>query len=60
MEDQVLQLEMSGIPACLLGSAQSKDVREDIKAGHYRVVYISPEFCSGNLSLLQTLDQTIG
>ncbi|XP_075785437.1 bifunctional 3'-5' exonuclease/ATP-dependent helicase WRN isoform X1 [Pelodiscus sinensis] len=60
MEDQVLQLEMSGIPACLLGSAQSKNVRGDIKAGNYRVVYITPEFCSGNLSLLQELDKTIG
>uniref|UniRef100_A0A8C8S5D9 DNA 3'-5' helicase n=1 Tax=Pelusios castaneus TaxID=367368 RepID=A0A8C8S5D9_9SAUR len=60
MEDQVLQLEMSGVPACLLGSAQSKNVRGDIKMGHYRVVYITPEFCSGNLSLLEELDQTIG
>ncbi|KAM7167666.1 bifunctional 3'-5' exonuclease/ATP-dependent helicase WRN [Macrochelys suwanniensis] len=60
MEDQVLQLEMSGIPACLLGSAQSKNVIGDIRAGHYRVVYITPEFCSGNLSLLRELDQTIG
>ncbi|XP_077670997.1 bifunctional 3'-5' exonuclease/ATP-dependent helicase WRN isoform X4 [Eretmochelys imbricata] len=60
MEDQVLQLEMSGIAACLLGSAQSKNVIGDIKAGHYRVVYITPEFCSGNLSLLRELDETIG
>ncbi|XP_039396736.1 Werner syndrome ATP-dependent helicase isoform X3 [Mauremys reevesii] len=60
MEDQVLQLEMSGIAACLLGSAQSRNVIGDIRAGHYRVVYITPEFCSGNLSLLQELDQTIG
>ncbi|XP_062985107.1 bifunctional 3'-5' exonuclease/ATP-dependent helicase WRN [Elgaria multicarinata webbii] len=60
MEDQVLQLEMSGIPACLVGSAQSKNVRGEIKAGHYRVVYITPEFCSGNLSWLEELDQTIG
>ncbi|XP_074849936.1 bifunctional 3'-5' exonuclease/ATP-dependent helicase WRN isoform X2 [Carettochelys insculpta] len=60
MEDQVLQLKMSSIPACLLGSAQSKNVIGDVKEGHYRVVYITPEFCSGNLSLLQKLDQTIG
>ncbi|KAJ6653500.1 hypothetical protein lerEdw1_009172 [Lerista edwardsae] len=60
MEDQVLQLEMSGIQACLLGSAQSKNVRAEIKSGHYRVVYITPEFCSGNLSWLKELDQTIG
>ncbi|KAM6072825.1 bifunctional 3'-5' exonuclease/ATP-dependent helicase WRN isoform 3-T4 [Theristicus caerulescens] len=60
MEDQVLQLTMSGIPACLLGSAQSKNVKECIKAGQYRVIYMTPEFCSGNLALLQDLDQTIG
>ncbi|KAF7236486.1 Werner syndrome ATP-dependent helicase [Varanus komodoensis] len=59
MEDQVLQLEMSNIPACLLGSAQSKNVTAEIKAGHYRVVYVTPEFCSGNLLWLQELDQTI-
>ncbi|KAM6268232.1 bifunctional 3'-5' exonuclease/ATP-dependent helicase WRN [Spheniscus humboldti] len=60
MEDQVLQLTMSGVPACLLGSAQSKNINEDIKAGQYRVVYMTPEFCSMNLKLLQSLDQTIG
>ncbi|KAM6136442.1 bifunctional 3'-5' exonuclease/ATP-dependent helicase WRN isoform 2-T3 [Phoenicopterus ruber ruber] len=60
MEDQVLQLTMSQIPACLLGSAQSKDIKECIKAGQYRVIYMTPEFCSGNLKLLQELDQTIG
>ncbi|XP_042305335.1 Werner syndrome ATP-dependent helicase isoform X2 [Sceloporus undulatus] len=60
MEDQILQLEMSGIQACLLGSAQSKNVRGKIKLGHYRVVYLTPEFCSGNLSWLKELDQTIG
>ncbi|KFV44596.1 Werner syndrome ATP-dependent helicase, partial [Tyto alba] len=60
MEDQVLQLTMSGIPACLLGSAQSRDIKECIKAGQYRVIYMTPEFCSGNLDLLQNLDQTIG
>ncbi|XP_035181081.1 Werner syndrome ATP-dependent helicase isoform X1 [Oxyura jamaicensis] len=60
MEDQVLQLTMSGIPACLLGSAQSKNVRDSIKAGQYRVIYMTPEFCSGNLELLQDLDQAVG
>lgn len=28
--------------------------------GQYRVIYMTPEFCSGNLDLLQDLDQTIG
>ncbi|NWU72009.1 WRN helicase, partial [Pterocles burchelli] len=60
MEDQVLQLTMSGIPACLLGSAQSKNIKECIKAGQYRVIYMTPEFCSGNIELLLDLDQTIG
>ncbi|KAM9381721.1 bifunctional 3'-5' exonuclease/ATP-dependent helicase WRN isoform 2-T2 [Phaethornis superciliosus] len=60
MEDQVLQLTMSGVPACLLGSAQSKNIKECIKMGQYRVIYMTPEFCSGNLQLLQDLDQTIG
>ncbi|KAM4671537.1 bifunctional 3'-5' exonuclease/ATP-dependent helicase WRN isoform 3-T3 [Amazona ochrocephala] len=60
MEDQVLQLIMSDIPACLLGSAQSKNIKECIKGGQYRVIYMTPEFCSVNLDLLQELDQTIG
>uniref|UniRef100_A0A663MMG1 DNA 3'-5' helicase n=1 Tax=Athene cunicularia TaxID=194338 RepID=A0A663MMG1_ATHCN len=60
MEDQVLQLTMSEIPACLLGSAQSKNIKECLKAGRYRVIYMTPEFCLGNLELLQDLDQTIG
>ncbi|XP_038545884.1 Werner syndrome ATP-dependent helicase isoform X1 [Canis lupus familiaris] len=60
MEDQVLQLKMSNIPACFLGSAQSKNVLEDIKLGKYRIVYITPEFCSGNLFLLQQLQADIG
>ncbi|NWH44098.1 WRN helicase, partial [Fregata magnificens] len=60
MEDQVLQLAMSGIPACLLGSAQSKNIKAGIKVGQYRVIYMTPEFCSGNLELLQDLYQTVG
>ncbi|XP_027454735.1 Werner syndrome ATP-dependent helicase isoform X3 [Zalophus californianus] len=60
MEDQVLQLKMSNIPACFLGSAQPKNVLEDIKSGKYRIIYITPEFCSGNLSLLQQLQASIG
>ncbi|XP_027247088.1 Werner syndrome ATP-dependent helicase isoform X2 [Cricetulus griseus] len=60
MEDQVLQLEMSNIPACLLGSAQSKNILGDIKLGKYRIIYITPEFCSGNLDLLRQLDSNIG
>uniref|UniRef100_A0A8D2MVI2 DNA 3'-5' helicase n=1 Tax=Zonotrichia albicollis TaxID=44394 RepID=A0A8D2MVI2_ZONAL len=60
MEDQVLQLTMTGIPACFLGSAQSKQVKDSIRGGQYRVIYMTPEFCSGNLELLQDLDRTVG
>ncbi|XP_039076810.1 Werner syndrome ATP-dependent helicase isoform X2 [Hyaena hyaena] len=60
MEDQVLQLKMSNIPACFLGSAQSKNVLEDVKLGKYRIVYVTPEFSSGNLSLFQQLEANIG
>ncbi|XP_062349152.1 bifunctional 3'-5' exonuclease/ATP-dependent helicase WRN isoform X4 [Cinclus cinclus] len=60
MEDQVLQLTMTGIPACFLGSAQSKQVRDSILGGQYRVIYMTPEFCSGNLKLLQDLDRSVG
>ncbi|XP_027762287.1 Werner syndrome ATP-dependent helicase [Empidonax traillii] len=60
MEDQVLQLTMSGVSACFLGSAQSKQIKEDIRGGQYSVIYMTPEFCSGNLQLLQDLDQTVG
>ncbi|KAM7111011.1 bifunctional 3'-5' exonuclease/ATP-dependent helicase WRN isoform 2-T5 [Molossus nigricans] len=60
MEDQVLQLGMSNISACFLGSAQSQNVLTDIKLGKYRIVYLTPEFCSGNLHLLQQLETDIG
>ncbi|XP_060027528.1 bifunctional 3'-5' exonuclease/ATP-dependent helicase WRN [Erinaceus europaeus] len=59
MEDQVLQLEMSNIPACFLGSAQSKNTLNEVESGKYRIVYLTPEFCSGNLNLLQKLDANI-
>ncbi|KAM5264340.1 bifunctional 3'-5' exonuclease/ATP-dependent helicase WRN [Ctenodactylus gundi] len=60
MEDQVIQLEMSNIPSCFLGSAQSKNILEDVRLGKYRIIYITPEFCSGNLDLLQQLEADIG
>ncbi|XP_077887286.1 bifunctional 3'-5' exonuclease/ATP-dependent helicase WRN isoform X6 [Ictidomys tridecemlineatus] len=60
MEDQVLQLEMSKVPSCFLGSAQSKNVLEDVKLGKYQIVYMTPEFCSGNLDLLRQLEANIG
>ncbi|KAK7120062.1 hypothetical protein R3I94_020175 [Phoxinus phoxinus] len=60
MEDQVLQLQMSNIPACFLGSAQTKNLIEEVKRGDFRVVYMTPEFCSGNIPLLVQLDTTPG
>uniref|UniRef100_A0A8C5MVB8 DNA 3'-5' helicase n=1 Tax=Leptobrachium leishanense TaxID=445787 RepID=A0A8C5MVB8_9ANUR len=60
MEDQVLQLEMSNIPSCFLGSAQSKNVMHDVKAGKFKVIYMTPEFCSSGMSLLQDLDDKYG
>ncbi|XP_067114125.1 bifunctional 3'-5' exonuclease/ATP-dependent helicase WRN isoform X2 [Osmerus mordax] len=60
MEDQVLQLQMSNIPACFLGSAQTKNVLLDVKQGKYKVVFITPEYCSGSVSLLEQLNTTIG
>ncbi|KAJ1107554.1 hypothetical protein NDU88_004944 [Pleurodeles waltl] len=60
MEDQVLQLEMSNIPACFLGSAQSKNILADVRSGHYKVVYMTPEFCSSGVSLLLHLNKTVG
>uniref|UniRef100_A0A8B9RKF7 DNA 3'-5' helicase n=1 Tax=Astyanax mexicanus TaxID=7994 RepID=A0A8B9RKF7_ASTMX len=60
MEDQVLQLQMSNIQACFLGSAQTRNVFADLKKGFFRVVYMTPEFCSGNISLLEQLNKSIG
>ncbi|XP_065340457.1 bifunctional 3'-5' exonuclease/ATP-dependent helicase WRN-like [Cloeon dipterum] len=50
MEDQVLGLKESNIPACLLGSAQTsyESTSYEILNGLHRLVYMSPEFCSGD------------
>ncbi|XP_026797631.3 bifunctional 3'-5' exonuclease/ATP-dependent helicase WRN isoform X1 [Pangasianodon hypophthalmus] len=60
MEDQVLQLQMSNIPACFLGSAQTHNVFAGLQKGHFRVVYMTPEFCSVNIPLLEQLNKSIG
>lgn len=62
MEDQVLSLNLSNIPACLLGSAQRINVIPDIKAGKFRVVYLTPEYvtCEAGKHLLeQVADQLV-
>lgn len=62
MEDQVRGLAAANIPACFLGSAQSRQdqVVNDLLAGEYRVLYITPEFAESNLSLPKTLDERVG
>ncbi|XP_048451379.1 Werner syndrome ATP-dependent helicase homolog isoform X3 [Rhincodon typus] len=60
MEDQVLQLNMSNVAACFLGSSQSKNLSHELTKGHFKVVYMTPEFCSGSISLLKKLDDSVG
>ncbi|XP_071445936.1 bifunctional 3'-5' exonuclease/ATP-dependent helicase WRN-like [Hetaerina americana] len=49
MQDQVLSLEVANINACFLGSAQSdKNVRTRVMNGEYRVVYVTPEYATGD------------
>ncbi|XP_063704544.1 LOW QUALITY PROTEIN: bifunctional 3'-5' exonuclease/ATP-dependent helicase WRN-like [Culicoides brevitarsis] len=45
MEDQVLSLNASNIPACYLNSAQNdRQVWHDVFKKKYRLVYVTPEF----------------
>lgn len=41
---------MSNIPACLLGSAQTKTSKTlaEIMENKYRIVYVTPELCTGD------------
>ncbi|NXT18307.1 WRN helicase, partial [Syrrhaptes paradoxus] len=48
----------TGIVICPLISLMEDQVLQ--LTGQYRVIYMTPEFCSGNLQLLLDLDQTIG
>lgn len=49
MQDQLLSLNLSNIPACLLGSAQKKyGIEGDVIDGAFRLVYASPEYLSGS------------
>lgn len=50
MEDQVLSLKVTNIPACLLGSANDKQQQtiEDILENKYSLVYCTPEFVTGD------------
>lgn len=47
---QVLSLNVSNIPACFLGSAQTdKQVLRDVFKKKYRLVYLTPEYITGEL-----------
>uniref|UniRef100_A0A182VQL2 ATP-dependent DNA helicase n=1 Tax=Anopheles minimus TaxID=112268 RepID=A0A182VQL2_9DIPT len=48
MQDQVLSLNLCNIPACLLGTAQRQNPVPDIKAGQFRVVYLTPEYITSD------------
>ena len=50
MEDQVLSLQSSGIPAAFLGSAQTSPARvlEQLGRGALRVLYLTPEFITAH------------
>ncbi|KAL9694017.1 hypothetical protein quinque_013302 [Culex quinquefasciatus] len=62
MEDQVLSLNLGNIPACLLGSAQRANLVPEIREGKFRVVYVTPEYLTGDTGrylLEQVLDQLV-
>ncbi|XP_043229115.1 Werner syndrome ATP-dependent helicase homolog [Amphibalanus amphitrite] len=62
MEDQVLALQLLGIPACLLGSAQTRPaaVRQELREGKYRLLYVSPEYAVENTDFLRELSDSVG
>uniref|UniRef100_T1JAJ4 DNA 3'-5' helicase n=1 Tax=Strigamia maritima TaxID=126957 RepID=T1JAJ4_STRMM len=62
MEDQVLALTVSNIPAGFLGSAQknSRDLKDELFKGKIRVLYLTPEFVEADTQFLQTLNLEIG
>uniref|UniRef100_A0A1Q3F1T2 DNA 3'-5' helicase n=1 Tax=Culex tarsalis TaxID=7177 RepID=A0A1Q3F1T2_CULTA len=59
MEDQVLSLNLGNIPACLLGSAQRANLVPDIRDGKFRVVYVTPEYLTGDTGRY-LLEQVVG
>lgn len=63
MEDQVLALTVANIPACLLGTAQTQmaKVVEGIFEKRYSIIYLTPEFCTGDsgLELMQKMNSTL-
>ncbi|KAJ8946901.1 hypothetical protein NQ318_008257 [Aromia moschata] len=63
MEDQVLAMQVTNIPACLLGSANTKQKQtiDDIFEGKYTLIYLTPEFCTGEYGkeLLRTIHKEL-
>ncbi|XP_065222442.1 bifunctional 3'-5' exonuclease/ATP-dependent helicase WRN-like [Planococcus citri] len=63
MQDQVLSLQMSNIPACYFGSAQTARAKslQDVLRGDCRVLYITPEWfiSDGNRELLLKIERTV-
>ncbi|XP_044271277.1 Werner syndrome ATP-dependent helicase-like [Tribolium madens] len=63
MQDQVLALTVANIPACLLGTAQNEQrkVIEEIFQNKYNIIYLTPEFCSGEMGgeLLMKMSQEL-
>lgn len=56
MQDQVLALKVANIPACLLGSAQTdRTILDQVLAGDFRLVYVSPEYITSYPELLDKL-----
>ncbi|XP_046391204.1 Werner syndrome ATP-dependent helicase-like [Ischnura elegans] len=59
MQDQVLSLEVANISACYLGSAQSdRNVKSRVMDGDYRVVYMTPEYATGDVGTLFIKEMT--
>lgn len=60
MQDQVLALKMSSIPSCLLGSAQTdRTILDKVLDGEFRIVYVSPEYITGHLELVDKLSSRL-
>ncbi len=55
-------LSIANISACYLGSAQTNKqaVMDGILAGEYRLVYITPEYVTGNNHFLKRLAEKVG
>ncbi|CAK9303909.1 unnamed protein product [Gordionus sp. m RMFG-2023] len=62
MQDQVENLRIKGIQACLLGSAQSKSqtLWAEIYKGTYKIIYLTPEYIVKSNNFLKTLEKLIG